>query len=443
MKSRSWNDFKTFDYKLGTAGCDNRFTGDMFGMRFLISNPCHTIQTVHLHKTEIRNYNPRDIQPAKLYLYIHPCAIIEMVNAKEGPVKAFSLSPRLGSVIVKTVVPKKGLTFCTMLARENRFKWSAEVANVWSAKPVTVYRWSKAFVTSPGIVFDYKNLYTGTDSDTFFQKIGRNLEISFLKPVERTDRMLAVPCATVQQMTHPDLYCLYYLSYAIQVLSQIEGIASFFIHEPCISTLEAFQVKSGYAGQVPLIAWNPGSVVYAKEACGFLPSNTELSPNEIEALRSHWSGYQERTGNRCVVLTDEILTPEFCTTVLSPLLSSYEIVCLPRTVFGTQAYKVLAGTSLCLLYNLPKQEDQWAKLWALPKGCRVLEFQNELKVEGGFQHLASMAGFDTTLIPLHKGPIEDLQGQVVEQIKACAIPVKKPTTPQETTKPENVILLSV
>ena len=443
VKSRDWKDFKTFHYQLGTAGCDNRFTGDMFAMRFLISNPCHTIQTVHLHKTEIRNYNPRDIQPAKLYLYIHPCAIIEMINAKEGGSKTFSLSPRLGSVSVKTLVPKKGLTFCTMLARENRFKWNTEVANAWSAKALPVYKWSKAFVTSPGIVYDYKNLYTGTESETFFQKIGRNLEISFLKPVERAHTMVAVPCATVQQMTHPDLYCLYYLSYVIQVLEHVEGVASFFIHQPCLNTLEAFQVKPGFMGAFPVVAWNPGCVVYANEIYGCLPSAAELSPNEIDALRSRWSGYKGDMDCRCVILTDEIFTEEFCMKVLGPLLPSYEIVCLPRTVVGPDAYKVLAGAGLCILYNLPKQDDQWAKLWALPKGCSVLEFQNELKVEGGFQHFAAMAGFDTTLIPLHKGPIDDLQGQVVEQIKACAIPVKKPTTPQETTKPENVILLSV
>lgn len=437
VKNRNWNDFKTFHYQLGTAGCDNRFTGDMFAMRFLISNPCHTIQTVHLHKTEIRNYNPRDIQPAKLYLYIHPCAIIEMINAKEGPVKTSSLSPRLGSVQIKTLVPKKSLTFCTMLARENRFKWNSESANVWTAKALPVYKWSKAFVTSPGIVYDYKNLYTGTESDTFFQKIGRNLEISFLKPIERVDTMVAVPCATVQQMTHPDLYCLYYLSYVIQVLGQIESIGSFFIHQPCISTLEIFQVKPEFTGAFPVVAWNPESVVYAKEIYGCLPSAAELSPNEIGALRSRWSGYKGDMGTRCVVLTDEIFTEEFCTTVLGPLLPSYELVCLGRTVVGPDAYKVLAGAGLCLLYNLPKQEDQWAKLWALPTGCRVLEFQNELKVEGGFQHFAAMAGFDTTLIPLHKGPVSDLQGQIVEQLKACDIPVRKPVSQQ------NVILLTV
>jgi len=437
VKSRDWNNFKTFHYQLGTAGCDNRFTGDMFAMRFLISNPCHTIQTVHLHKTEIRNYNPRDIQPAKLYLYIHPCAIIEMVNAKEGTSKVASLSPRSASVQIKTLVPKKALTFCTMLARENRFKWSSEVANPWTAKALPVYKWSKAFITSPGIVYDYKNLYTGTDSDPFFQKIGRNLEISFLKSVERVDSMLSIPCATVQQMTHPDLYCLYYLSYVIQVLGHMEGAASFFIHQPCISTLEIFQIKPGYMGAFPVIAWNPSSVVYAKDIYGVLPSTAELSPNEIEALRSRWTGYKGDMGNRCVVLTDEIFTEEFCTKVLAPLLPSYEIACLPRTVMGPEAYKVLAGAGLCLLYNLPKQDDQWSKLWALPKGCRVLEFQNELKVEGGFQHFAAIAAFDTTLIPLYKGPVSDLQGQIVEQLKACDIPIKTPPSKQ------NVILLTV
>ena len=85
VKSRDWNGFKTFNFQLGTAGCDNRFTGDMFAMRFLISNPCHTIQTVHLHKTEIRNYNPRDIQVAKLYLYIHPVPLLKWHTPKKDP----------------------------------------------------------------------------------------------------------------------------------------------------------------------------------------------------------------------------------------------------------------------------------------------------------------------------------------------------------------------
>lgn len=442
VKSREWSDFKTFNFQLGTAGCDNRFTGDMFAMRFLISNPCHTIQTIHLHKTEIRNYNPRDIQVAKLYLYIHPCSLIEMAHAKEGAVKGTSLSPRETSVTIKTIVPKKGLTYCTMLARENRFKWNSEGANPWTKKAIVPYSWSKVFVTSPGIVFDYKQLYTGTDGDAFIQKIGRNLEIAFNRSCERTASMLAIPCATVQQMTHPDLYCLHYLSYVIQLLSQKTEVSSFFVHQPCIEVLNEFQVKPGHKVVIPVISWNPNSIIYANEVLGFLPLNDELSPNEIQALRSAWSGYQETRSNRCVVLTDDILTPEFCKDVLSPLLPSFEVVCIPRTQYGLAAYRVLAGAGLCLLYNLPKQDDHWAKLWVLPKGCPVLEFQNELKVEGGFQHFAAAAGFDTTLIPLHKGPVTDLQEQIVEQIKLCLDKIiKKPL--DVIKKPLDVIKLSV
>ena len=65
-----------------------------------------------------------------------------------------------------------------------------------------------------------------------------------------------------------------------------------------------------------------------------------------------------------------------------------------------------------ILYNLPKQEEHWAKLGAVPKGCRVLEFQNELKVEGGCQQLCGAAELVSWLYPLHKGTVEDTRGQI-------------------------------
>lgn len=426
VQSRDWKGFKSFEYMLGTAGCDNRFTGDMFGMRFLVSNPCNTIQTIHLHNTEIRNYNPRAIQEAKLYLYIHPCSLIEMPHAKEGPVKREPLNARAVTVSLKVPSPKKALTFCTMLARENRYTWKSDAPNTWTAKPLQPYSWSKAFVTSPGIVYDYKNMYMGLEANTFLQKLTRNLELSFSKPVVRAQSMMAIPCL---QMGHVDLYCLQYLAYVLQVYSKLECVPSIFVLEHILPTIQTFTLKSGHPGKIPAIEWTPTTIVYAEEVHGLLPFISEISPNEIEALRTAWKEYKAvpDASNTCVILTDDVLTESFCKGALQGLLDIYEVQCIPSTASGIEAYRALNGASLCILLNNPKQEERWAKLWTLPRTCTVLEFQSELKVEGQFQHFAAACGYTTHLLPLHKGPVEDIQSQILTQIQVGGI--NSPHTP--------------
>jgi hypothetical protein len=421
IKSRTWT-WDSFNYQLGTAGCDNRFTGDMFGMRFLISNPCQTIQTVHIHRTAIRNYNPQDIVPAKLYMYIHPCSLVEIDQGLEGPVPIGSLSPRTGIVTVRGLNAKKLETYCIMLARENRFKWSEKGPNHLSLSPLKTYRWSNSFVTNAGVVFDYKKVYLGSPekSNDFIQKVGRDLSISYIHACDKAQSMLAIPCTSVARMMNVDLYCLYYLSYAVQMYNQLpEGERpSIFVMPDAVTTLQGFVLKQGATGPLPAVIWSPTGLVYAQNIVGFIPEVCELSVNEIRALRGSWSEWRPMSGTKCVVLVDEWLTPEFVENSIKPLLpAGWTVEQVLRTNYGLEAYRQLAGAGLCILYNLPKQEEQYAKLWTLPIGCPVLEFQNELKVDGGCQHLAAVAELSSWLFPLHKGTPVETREQILTQLK--------------------------
>jgi hypothetical protein len=410
VKSRDWK-WDTFSYKLGTAGCDNRFTGDMFAMRFAVSNPCQTIQTVHVHKTAIRNYNPTDIVPARMYLYVQPCAIVEL-DQVEATDPLHPLSPRLTTVAFKG--PEKKLeTFCIMLARENRFKWTPGKPNTAPLSPLKVFKWSDAFVTNSGVVYDYNKVYL--KNDEYVQKVGRDLSISYINPCEQADIMLSIPCPTVKQMTSIDLYCLHYLSYAIQLYRQLDENQkpSLFVMPQSVLVLQAFVLRKGITGAIPAIAWTPTGVVYAKQVVGLMPDSLELSVNEIRALRSSWPEWTDIRGPKCVVLVDEILTPEFIDTTIKPLLpTDWSVEQVLRTTYGLEGFRSMAGASLVICYNLPKQEEHWAKLWAVPKGCRVIEFQNELKVEGGCQQLCGAAELESWLYPLYKGTVIETRGQI-------------------------------
>jgi hypothetical protein len=77
----------------------------------------------------------------------------------------------------------------------------------------------------------------------------------------------------------------------------------------------------------------------------------------------------------------------------------------------------LLGASLCIFIGGPKTNHIWSKLWALPKDCCVIEFQQELKIDGEFQHLAHVAGFKSWILLLAKGPEIDVQEQVMEQLQ--------------------------
>ena len=419
IKSRTW-DFKAFDYKLGTAGCDNRFTGDMFGMRFLISNPCQTIQTVHVHRTAIRNYNPRDIVPAKLYMYIHPCGIVELEQQSTGNEKVATLANRSTTVTIKGLSAKKLQTYCVMLARENRFKWSEVTPTVTAAKPLQIYHWKDAFVTNCGVVYDYKSVWLGSveTGNAFVEKVGRDLGISFIQNAEKQPSMLAIPCTTVARFMNVDLYCLYYLSYALQIyrlLPADQPLPSLYLCPSSIPTLQSFAIRSG---KMPAVQWNPSVCAYANDVYGFIPELCEVSSTEIDALRSALPLWQPKAATKCVVLVDELLVPEFVEESIAPLLpNGWTVEQVLRTSMGLDAYQQIVGAGLCLLFNLPKQEEQWAKLWTLPVGCPTLEFQNELKVEGGFQHLAAAASLDAYCIPLHKGTPIEMRQQLLTQFK--------------------------
>jgi len=419
IKKRTWN-WDSFTYKLGTAGCDNRFTSDMFQMKFLIANPYQSIQTVHLHKTAIRDYNPTDIVPARMYMYIHPCALVELSQEQAAPLAGISLSPRTTLGAIRGSSAKKVETYCIMLARENRFKWSPGTLNPLSLSPIAITKWTEgAFVTNAGIVYDYNRIYLGKTGDEFVQKIGRDLNISFVQGCDRVDSMLAIPCGPVNWMMNPDLYCLRYLSYALQIYERLEADQrpSLFVVPQFVSTLQAFELRKGLIGSVPAVAWTPSTVVYSKEIVGFLPEVAEITVNEIRALRKAWPEWKREIGSKCVVLVDEILTPDFVERVVKGLLpQGWTVEQVLRTSYGLDAYRQMAGAGLCILYNLPKQEDHWAKLWALPLGCPVLEFQNELKVEGGCQQLVAAAELNSWLFPLCKGSISETRDLVAAEL---------------------------
>jgi hypothetical protein len=274
-------------------------------------------------------------------------------------------------------------------------------------------------MTASGLVYDYKKIYAGPN-DTFEPYINGSTihnRTSFYGSVEKVNNMLTIPSSQLTTYTNPDLYCIRYLSHVIQLYMKYPDIdLNMFMPQPLLNTARAFKIRKDSMDPVQAIEWNPNVSVYAKNIYGFLPENIGVGPQDIQALREAWLPYSTVPEHKfCVVLTDDLITPTFAETVLGPLIKM-PIVTVRRKEFGLDAYNKIQGASFCILFNLPKQDEDWMKLWCLPRGCPVLEFQNELKVVGEFQHFAAAADLACWLMPLYKGPTEDLQRQMATQV---------------------------
>ncbi len=56
----------------GQMGCDNAFALEMFRAKFAIVNPARTLKTFHVHASEIRTYDVKDVVDRPVFLYIQP-----------------------------------------------------------------------------------------------------------------------------------------------------------------------------------------------------------------------------------------------------------------------------------------------------------------------------------------------------------------------------------
>lgn len=435
VKSRTWN-YSQFDYQLGRSGCDNRFTADMFANRFLISNPAHTIKTLHIHKTEIRDYVKSDIVPSKFYIYISPTPILDL-----NQVSSYTNSIDKGEsdafdVTIRCPKEANGVTWCTMIARHNRFEWTHGVPKKYVSKE-PIYEWNKSFLSHCGIVHDRNTIFTGADIEKFMKNTDVPVTFDLTTPKWHVPCAIAVPFNMLSKFTNLDNFILYYMSKVLTILKRVAPENPYIIM-PQFHTREAqnFMDESLVNN---ILNWSPSLSVYADKIIGYMPSMTEITKENIDVLRGAYKGWvREAVPNTCAVLyntiSDSKLVPfnmEFVDSVKKVLGDEWSVEAIDMNEVGSNAYNKLVGKQMCVFFTEEKQTDVWSKLWALPVGSRVLEFQNELKINGEFQHMAGAAGFDSWILTLHKGDMADMRGQAIKQFSEMV----------ESWKPKNEVIL--
>jgi len=162
------------DFPFGQSGCDNAISLIMMRKRFLVVNPAYSIQTIHLHTSNIRNYDPKDVLYRPHYLYIDPTPIQSFIVEKNME-KYAKLPTSIQHTWIMSVLrmtfprPIAGLvadnvkTLCGMLRRDGH-TFSAEEKNLWTPPPhqTPLYHLTNGtFVSTEGLISDFKTIYVG------------------------------------------------------------------------------------------------------------------------------------------------------------------------------------------------------------------------------------------------------------------------------------------
>ena len=228
------------------------------------------------------------------------------------------------------------------------------------------------------------------------EKYWDRVTIDILTPLQKCDKMLAIPCTNVDSFANVDSYILNYISRCLRFLKKYPDYSIWVPSE--YTELEYFDFKFN---PVPFYE---NTACWAKEVVGIMPGS-ELGREDIDALRSIYPAWIEKPVEKtCSIVIGSTIT-ETIAEAICELFTDWSI----RFVYNEPAsYDSLIGSALCIFAN------DTNKLWALPIGCRVIEFQQELDIRGEFQHLAHISGFQSWVLLLAKGNVQE---QIIEQLR--------------------------
>lgn len=408
VKERKW-DYKPFQFQLGQAGCDNAFAGHMLQQRFCLSNPALTFKTFHLHNSNIRTYDKKDYIRAPIYINLVPTYLIDTRQETVPLTKSVEhLCNQLVTFEVQSSSMSNEITYCTMLEKDARYKWEPSVENHYFEPAIPVYTWNQPVAVTPnGLVYDLRTIYMGKHADDPMYNYWKGASADILAPMCKADTMLAIPFESTAVFEHIDTYITYYLSRVLR-LSAMNPTASFWMPPAFAPLLKDFSIDFSRA-----IPFNE-QPCWAEKVVGFLPGpcSNELGSEDIACLRSQngWITYPLK--RVCTVIVDDILTETVAKQLFFPLLMLTGKGWTLRCIKEESSHADFFGSSICITYKSLKA----ASIWACPKECCLIEFQQELDIRGEIQHLGHVSELKAWVLLLSKGSTTDVQEQMAVQL---------------------------
>jgi len=389
VKARS-NNYKDISFSFGIMGCDNAISLEMMKQKYLVLNPALTIKTHHLHKSEIRNYDPEDIVPKSAYLYIEPTglhdmeAVVHLQNRVERKLTFESFDRP-----IQCSSETRANTFCSMV---KDYEFSSKEKNTFKELNQSIYKFNDVFVTNTGLTYDYDKIYVGKSKVA--TEAWATSDISTLTPSVSSEisYVAYIPDSYVENV---ESYLLYYLSKILVMKTVIQKNGEFWCpnESSFINVLRLFKWNQK---QMPLLSRNESQLAFVNEAYVWLPSDdNNVTREQMASLRAYIQQYDNSNDNDqsnnsiCVFIDSKYVTSEF----VKMLEAIYPNV---NRIYNTtpieQKIAHLQNASLTILSSSSIQSYGW--LWCMKVGSKVYDIKNEMSVKGDVIHIANACQLD-------------------------------------------------
>lgn len=413
-----------FNFNFGKPGCDNVIALLMMKRRFLVANPAYSIRTLHRHKSQIRDYNNKDILYYPQYLhiepsYIQPFEIIEhMKDAKYMPIKKIidvwnsnKLSasfPRFINCADNSLLS----TICKMMPDD--WNYIPHSDNLWTPSPqmAPLYYFKNSFVTSSGLISDFRNIYIGKYDN--WRAGWSDAKQSSLMPSVYVPSLIAYHFDDSYNSQFSK-WVLYYLSRVLTIRECVGvGTAKPEFIIPSSPDAHDFIKSCIWSDHITCVQYTSPDVNYYAShvwAVPYIDDNIKITSEDIERLRNLLPKIASSTECKIVICINDLITNELADAIRQnifetiPGMSAIKIVTVENSDNFAMKYEKFANASWIIGIG-----DILDWLWLAPKNATVMEFMYDIKPTGDHIHLTCAAGLKYILGGIKKEP-EDVQKQ--------------------------------
>ena len=419
---RKWQ-LEAFRIPFGKAGCDNAILVEFLRNKFRIVNPAMSLRTIHVHTSQVRTYDPQDIVDRPVYMHVDPSGIHELnpLPTWDGWTSG-SVIPSLLHRPLKATTPKTLGIFCSQMNRDPAFLWSADGLNTYVApadQEHVIDISGGAFVSPNGLVYRHTDLCVGK---TEIQKtVWSDNKLSHLMPAQHTKAMMCFPLEE-EWLSDPALYTLYYLS---RVLKQHQTTpqASFWCKKTS-QLLAPFRIFRWKEARGHLLQFNTKTQAFADKVVGRTAHTVRLTPSEIESLRTNlqfpWVSEPLSEEKAIVIVSDDLHIKDDLLNMLELFFQEkgYQVRGIRSDAEAPAWADALSGVSRVILSSSLKniKGNSWAWMWLAPKGCSLLELQEEREPSDSLVHLAAAGNMEWTLLQYPRSTPEGFKKIIMKEV---------------------------
>lgn len=395
VKSRDWGDFKEFEIPFGKSGCDNAIAYEMMRKKFLLANPALSIQTIHYHRSNIRNYEPKDIVERPCFVYIDPTPIQEFraeTDLTQYKV-AQLLSEQGGPITTAAINP----IFQNVENLKKYFGGQSRTQGQAKSEKQNIFKIENVNLTNMGLVYGYNTLYMGISEQ--MKQLWSESKVGSLTPSADCPVAIGIP---MEQGIHtrPEEYILFYLSrvLAIREATTTATKAAFWGPKE-----EKYLEMFSWPEKIPLLPRDDIQQASCKEVYMVTQNSKTLSFTDVATLRKHFIFAEDESELKAVIVSDEILKPIQDTLRSALEQKGYDVWILDSaTIDILYIHKYFRGTQLIIAHT--EKKTVYKRLgfsWIMPAGGKVIEVQSEDAITIASE-ISAACGHSHIIIPVRE-----------------------------------------